>query len=178
MEKISVLLMLVISSTLCGLLLYRLARHGRNLQKFKERQLLRQDLHRFTVAILVAFAWYLVGIDLTVWRMLPLPDTVVLLLVTAVPTFLLCALYGRWYLGYGTALITQAFILWHHGSGGDTFQGSTSVLWGWQALLDLVGVVLWLVVFRFYRLRQQSEMFQRYLFRSRGIKMEKAGHGE
>lgn len=137
-------------SVLISTLLYGIARAGRDMRRFGDRQRVNHDLYRFIVTILTAIALYLLGRDPWVHGMLfqalPWPDGVLLFAVTALPTLLLCWLAGRWYVGYAGMVIVQAFLLAQlERQTPGLLHGEWASLWGQHALFDAAGVVLYAV---------------------------------
>jgi hypothetical protein len=143
-QKLLVLAYLTGCSSLGGAALYALARRGRNLKRFSERQRLYTDLHRFSVTIVTAFALYLLGTRVPLWQLLPFPDAIPLFATTVIPALLLCLLSARWYLGFPAALLVQWFVLTHSNLSHHFLQ---------NALLSLAGLALYLL----YRAIVRSE---------------------
>ncbi|ASS76558.1 hypothetical protein CIG75_17375 [Tumebacillus algifaecis] len=110
-EKLFILIVLLGSSLLTAAVLYGLAKRGRNLSRFRERQQFYSDLHRFSVTIVTTFALYLLYTRVPLWAILPLPDAIPLFATTVFPMLALCLLAGRWYVGCTAALLLQWFVL-------------------------------------------------------------------
>ncbi|TCP55897.1 hypothetical protein EV586_103556 [Tumebacillus sp. BK434] len=166
-EKLFLLLLLTGASLLIGAVLYSLARHGRNLRRFRERQVFYTDLHRFAVLIVTAFALYLFETRIPLWSTLSgVPDAIPLFASTALPALLLCLLAGRWYLGFPAALLVEWCVLQ---SGGQTqyfLQNAT---------LSLAGLLLYLLYTMSLRAEQKRSTEHRALTRFLAGKKE---HGE
>jgi hypothetical protein len=119
-----------------------LAARGRDLRKYGGRQRFYEDLYRFTVMILTSLAMYLLGSTPALWQAVPLPESVLLFVMTALPTWALCAVSKRWYLGWGAAAVMQGFVVQALvGLGG--VHGDVSGLWWPQVVCDLGGVTLY-----------------------------------
>lgn len=135
---------MLLSSCLITASLYAVARRGRNLQKFRDRHRLRDDLYRFIVTIVTSLALYLLGVHLGPDALLPLPSGVLLFLTTALPTWLLCLLSGRWYLGYTAALLVETFLLMHLQNGHSAaLHSPLSLLLLQNGLFNLGGLLLY-----------------------------------
>ncbi|PWK12995.1 hypothetical protein [Tumebacillus permanentifrigoris] len=119
-----------------------LAATGRDLRKYGGRQRFYEDLYRFTVMILTGLAMYLLGSTPGVWQAVPLPESVVLFAMTALPTWVLCAVSKRWYLGWCAAAVMQGFVVQALIQMGGV-HGDVSALWWPQVVCDLGGVVLY-----------------------------------
>lgn len=155
--------------------LFAIARNGRDTRRFRERQQLRDDLYRFTVTIVCSMALYLLGRDLHLLRILPLPDGVLLFVTTALPTWLLCSLSGRWYLGCTATLIVQGLILLQiQTKYVETLHSTFIALLLQNALFDLAGLGLYAWMKALWRKTaaetEQARHLQRYL------SAQKAGH--
>lgn len=155
-EKLYILLLLTGAALLIGAVLYSLAKHGRNLKRFRERQHFYTDLHRFAVTIVTAFALYLLYTRVPLWALLPLPDAVPLFATTVLPALLLCLLSGRWYLGFPAALLVEWFTL----SAGDQTRFFLQ-----NASLSLGGVVLYLLYTAQLRVEQKRQTERQTLTR-------------
>jgi hypothetical protein len=143
-ESELLLLQFFAASILASVLLLLLARRGRNLRRFTDRQHFHLDLYRFIVTIVTALAIYLIGRDIDILRRLNLPDALLLFGTTALPTMLICSLSGRWYLGYGTTLLVQGMILYTLSVEHPGFLTSPLAALLWQhAVCDLIGLTLY-----------------------------------
>ncbi|KEO81631.1 hypothetical protein EL26_19850 [Tumebacillus flagellatus] len=143
MEKGWWLLRFLLFSCLLSAFLVWLAARGRNLRKYGGRQRFYRDLYRFTVTICTALAIYLIGITPGIWHTLQLPESTMLFAVTALPTWLLSAVSGRWYLGLGAAAVLQGFVVQALIGTGGVHGSSVTQLWWPQVFCDLGGVVLY-----------------------------------
>ncbi|MBL0386959.1 hypothetical protein JJB07_09860 [Tumebacillus sp. ITR2] len=129
-------------SCLVSATLIWLAARGRDMKKYSGRQMFYADLYRFTVMICTSLALYLVGITPGIWQVLQLPESVVLFGATALPTWVLCSVSGRWYLGWAAAAILQGFVVQALvGMGGG--HGEIAPMWWPQVVCDVGGVVLY-----------------------------------
>lgn len=146
--------MMALSATAVATFLYGIAKRGRNLKRFGDRQQLYLDLHRFSVTIVTAFAFYLLSTRASFWELFPLPDTLLLFATTALPTLLLCLLSARWFLGYPASLLVQWSVL--------AYDGQTYFFLP-AALLSLAGLVLYLLIQLIHRRNVQTRSDQRAL---------------
>jgi hypothetical protein len=155
LQKICILLALVSSSSLAAAPLWWLARRKRNLAKYRERQAFYGDLYRFTATVCTSFALYLLTV-----HQFPAPDlpaALLLFLTTTLPVCLLASLSGRWYLGYGAALLVQGFSL-HHLAG--TLHGDWRQLLLWNAGFDLSGLLLYSMMRRMAHSMQTRDIHE------------------
>ncbi|ARU61402.1 hypothetical protein CBW65_10605 [Tumebacillus avium] len=162
-EKLLILLLITGAALLVGAVLYSLAKHGRNLKRFRERQHFYTDLHRFAVTIVTAFALYLLYTRVPLWTLLPVPDAVPLFATTVLPALLLCLLSGRWYLGFPAALLVEWFTL----SSGDQTRFFLQ-----NAALSLGGLVLYLIYTATLRAERKHQTEQHALSRFQKFKKQ------
>lgn len=145
----------VMSCAVSSVLIW-LAARGHNLRKYGGRQQFYANLYRFTVMICTGLAMYLLGTTPSLWQLLPLPAGVVLFLTTALPTWVLCTISGRWYLGWIAAAVMQGFLVQAMVTVG-TVHSSVESLWWLHVLCDLGGLFLYLLLKSRHPARRQMQ---------------------